>query len=71
MTWLFNTYNPLAEDAKEHAFMMFGGPSPEYAWEAYQASIKDRIIGEPKLPPGSMLSLAEIRAINLVGVYTP
>ncbi len=65
MEWLTNIYNPELPDAKWYI------PFSPYqtqgqAWEAHLKYLKDKIIGRPK---ANMMTVEELEARDLVGVY--
>lgn len=62
MKWICNW-----EDPKREGWL----PSDPEDAELFRHALDGKIIGEPQVPPGSPLTVAELKAMHLVGVYDP
>ncbi len=65
MKWLTNIYNPKLPDAKHYISIAYHQTLDD-AWQAQLDYLKDKTIGRPK---ANMMTVEELEARNLVGVY--
>ncbi len=80
--WLFNTHDP-NDSTQLHTWFETQYDAQGLAWshawflpnsdtriiEQNRLWLKDRIIGEPQVPPGSDVTIEQLKAMGLVGVY--
>lgn len=66
MKFLSNTYDPNRTDARDHV-QQLSDETQEEAWRNYRHWLRGKVIGDPQ--PTKRHSVAELRAMGMVGVY--